>query len=243
MKHQNFPNLSPGWLKDYSFLNSIFDLSESNEGFEEALAFNKSIDKKIFDYLITIPGIIFCIPIFLIIGLLIKLESRGPVFFKQKRVGKDGKVFLMYKFRSMYVDTDQSVHENHILAYKKGLLNPQEGYKLKNDPRITKVGKFLRDSSLDELPQLINILRGEMSLVGPRPVPIYEADLYDLWQSERVSTLPGITGMWQVCGRSAVSFEEQIRLDIHYVRNQSIWLNIKILLITFLAVFNKRGAG
>ena len=123
------------------------------------------------------------------------------------------------------------------------MLNPQEGYKLKNDPRITKVGKFLRDSSLDELPQLINILRGEMSLVGPRPVPIYEADLYDLWQSERVSTLPGITGMWQVCGRSAVSFEEQIRLDIHYVRNQSIGLNIKILLITFLAVFNKRGAG
>jgi lipopolysaccharide/colanic/teichoic acid biosynthesis glycosyltransferase len=143
----------------------------------------------------------------------------------------------------MYKDADPSLHQEHIKAYAEGMLDETKGIKLKDDPRITRVGRFLRETSLDELPQTFNVLKGEMSLVGPRPVVVYEADLYDLWHSERFNVLPGITGLWQVTGRSTVSFDEQLRLDIRYIRNQSLLLDIQILLKTISAVLSKRGAG
>jgi len=210
---------------------------------EENLAYNRSWKKLLLDYLITIPLIILLIPLFIIVGIAIKLDSKGPIIFKQKRVGMDGKIFNMYKFRSMFTDADDSIHKARIQAYFEGKIDPEKGVKLTEDPRITRVGKFIRSTSIDELPQLFNVLKREMSLVGPRPVPIYEAEKYKLWQSERLRVLPGITGLWQVSGRSRVSFDEQLRLDIRYIRNQSLLTDIKILLYTIPAVLSKRGAG
>ena len=199
--------------------------------------------KRAFDYCLTIPGLILISPLLLLIAIAIKLDSPGPVIFRQKRVGLNGRIFEAYKFRSMYQDANPSLHEEHIKAFADGMLDETKGVKLKDDPRITPVGRFLRETSLDELPQTFNVLKGEMSLVGPRPVIVYEADLYDLWHSERFNVLPGITGLWQVTGRSTVSFDDQLRLDIRYIRYQSLWLDIKILLKTLPAVLSKRGAG
>jgi exopolysaccharide biosynthesis polyprenyl glycosylphosphotransferase len=199
--------------------------------------------KRAFDYCLTIPGLILISPLLLLIAIAIKLNSSGPVIFRQKRVGLGGRIFEAYKFRTMYKDADPSLHQEHIKAYAEGMLDETKGIKLKDDPRITRVGRFLRETSLDELPQTFNVLKGEMSLVGPRPVVVYEADLYDLWHSERFNVLPGITGLWQVTGRSTVTFDEQLRLDIRYIRNQSLLLDIQILLKTISAVLSKRGAG
>jgi lipopolysaccharide/colanic/teichoic acid biosynthesis glycosyltransferase len=203
----------------------------------------KYIQKRIMDFAIGIPALILIIPISVITAIAIRLESPGPIIFKQKRVGLNGEIFLMYKFRSMYNNADESIHEKQIEAYAEGKLDPEQGYKIKYDPRITKVGRFIRKTSIDEFPQIINVFKGEMSLVGPRPVPIYEANRHNLWQTERVSVLPGITGYWQVYGRSNTSFEEQNRLDIHYIRNETLWLNLKILLLTIPAALSGRGAG
>jgi len=158
-------------------------------------------------------------------------------------VGQDGRIFDVIKFRTMVDNAGEERHQKRIQAYAKDELDISSGIKLRDDPRITRVGRFLRDTSLDELPQLINVLRGEMSLVGPRPVPVYEADLYKLWHSERMGTLPGITGLWQVYGRSSVSFDQQLRMDIQYIRNQSLGLNIIIILHTFPVFLNRKGAG
>jgi lipopolysaccharide/colanic/teichoic acid biosynthesis glycosyltransferase len=195
------------------------------------------------DLEIAIPGLIVPSPFFLLTAIVIKCDSKGPAFFKHKRVGLNGKIFDMYKFRSMYVDVTDAVHKAHIDAYAHGKLDEQMGVKLMNDSRITRIGHFLRTTSIDELPQLINVIKGDMSLVGPRPVPIYEADYYNLWQSERLGTPPGMTGLWQVSGRSSVSFEEMIRLDIRYIRNQSLWLNILIIVKTIPAALSKKGAA
>ncbi len=215
----------------------------SDEQLEAARMFNHSWTKHALDYFLTIPGIIILSPFLLFIALMIKIDSKGPVFFKQKRVGINGRIFEVYKFRTMFYNVDESLHKKQIEAFTAGKLDPQKGIKLTNDPRVTRAGRFLRATSLDEIPQVINVLKGEMSLVGPRPVPIYEAEKYKLWQSERVGTLPGMTGLWQVLGRSQVSFDEMLRLDIRYIRTQSLWLNIKILLMTFPAILSKRGAG
>lgn len=195
-------------------------------------------------------------PLMALIAVAIKLDSRGPVIFAQQRVGaRQGRLpsgevvwqvrnFPFYKFRSMYTSIDESLHQAHIQAYVEGRLNESaETFKLKNDPRVTRVGRVLRKTSLDELPQLVNVLKGEMSLVGPRPVPPYEVAQYKEHHCERLAALPGITGLWQVKGRSQVPFEEQIRMDIEYVRNQSLWLDIKLLLQTIPAVLSGRGAG
>jgi lipopolysaccharide/colanic/teichoic acid biosynthesis glycosyltransferase len=179
------------------------------------------------------------------------------MIFVQERIGSRGRfenghatwevrLFKMHKFRSMVRDADQTLHQNFIHAYTSGGIVTtaanQSMYKLVNDPRITRVGAILRRTSLDELPQLVNILKGEMSLVGPRPVPVYEFNDYQDWHKERLAALPGITGLWQVEGRCENSFDEQIRLDIQYVRNQSLLLDFKILLLTFPAVLSGRGA-
>ena len=209
----------------------------------KARKFNRSWQKRAFDLLLTIPGTIFISPLLAVTAIAIRLDSPGPAIYRQKRVGLDGKIFEIYKFRSMYSNADENLHKKQIEAYANGDLEGEESYKLKEDPRITRVGKFIRKTSIDELPQIFNVLRGEMSLVGPRPVPVYEADQYNLWHSERLTTLPGITGLWQVSERSSASFDNQLRLDIRYIRNQSLKLNAQILLDTLPAVFSEKGAG
>jgi lipopolysaccharide/colanic/teichoic acid biosynthesis glycosyltransferase len=210
---------------------------------KSAYAYNHSFLKPALDYILTILGLLVISPLLLATAIAIKIDSPGPVIYKQKRVGLNGKIFEMYKFRSMVNNADDALHIAHIKAYAEGKLDATQGVKLQDDPRITHVGKFIRSFSIDELPQLLNVLKGDMSLVGPRPVPIYETEKYNLWQSERLQVLPGITGLWQTSGRSVVSFEEQLRLDIRYVRNQSLWLDFGLLLYTIPAVISKRGAG
>jgi len=189
-------------------------------------------------------------PVLLAIAIAIKLTSKGPVFFRQKRVGQHGEQFVFLKFRSMYVNNDASVHK----AYVKQLIagsapsHPGNGngdgvYKLTRDSRITRVGAFLRRTSLDELPQFVNVLKGEMSLVGPRPAIAYEVEAYDIWHRRRVlEAKPGITGLWQVNGRSRIKFDDMVRLDLRYAKTWSPWMDLKILLRTPGAVAFGDGA-
>lgn len=191
-------------------------------------------------------------PLLLIIALAVKTSSKGPVFFRQQRVGQYGKCFTFLKFRSMYVNNDSSVHKEYVTQLIAGQAErkPQNGngngagvYKLTNDARITRVGAVLRRSSLDELPQLLNVLRGEMSLVGPRPAIPYEVAAYQTWHRRRVLEVkPGITGLWQVNGRSRIKFDEMVRLDLRYAKMWSPWLDIQILLRTPRAVLVGEGA-
>ncbi len=184
-------------------------------------------------------------PVFAIVAVLIKLTSEGPVFFRQERVGKGGRPFEFLKFRSMYVANDHKVHQEYIRNLIAGNGPSGEGavYKIKNDARVTPVGRFLRKTSLDELPQFWNVFRGEMSLVGPRPPIPYEIEYYAVWHRRRVLDVkPGITGLWQVYGRSRTTFDEMVRLDLRYVRTWSIWLDLKILLKTPHAVLSGDGA-
>ncbi len=189
-------------------------------------------------------------PMFFVIAAAIKLTSRGPVLFRQQRVGEHGTAFTFLKFRSMYVDNDSSEHKEYVRklivgqAAKQPTNGTEEGvFKLTNDPRITPVGNFLRRSSLDELPQFLNVLRGEMSLVGPRPPVPYEVEAYATWHRRRLlEAKPGITGLWQVEGRSRVGFDDMVRLDLRYARNWSPLLDLKILLQTPKAVIAGNGA-
>lgn len=193
----------------------------------------------------------------LLIAAAIKLDSHGPALFVQERVGarpraEHGRVrwevrtFRLYKFRSMVTNADQSTHQEHVRAFVRGHIDGAQGgsarFKLANDPRVTRVGRLLRRTSLDELPQIINVLKGEMSLVGPRPVPPYEVAEYQPADAERLMALPGITGLWQVSGRADVSFVEMMRMDRQYVRARSLWLDLKILGATIPAVLSGRGA-
>ena len=211
-----------------------------------------SVTKRAMDILGSILLLVISAPVFLIVALAIKISSEGPVFFKQRRVGQHGTIFTFLKFRSMHVDNDPSVHLEYVtqLITGQALRNPTKGngdgagvYKLTNDGRITPVGAFLRRSSLDELPQLLNVLSGDMSLVGPRPPIPYELAAYQTWHRRRVLELkPGITGLWQVNGRSRVKFDEMVRLDLRYAETWSPWLDIKILLRTPRAVLEGQGA-
>ena len=176
-----------------------------------------------------------------------KLKSEGPVFFKQPRVGQFGKPFMMLKFRTMNVNADHSIHKAFVSQLIKGASVAASAgdapFKIQNDPRVTPIGRFLRKSSFDELPQFWNVLRGEMSLVGPRPPLDYEVDEYKRWHYRRVlEAKPGITGLWQVSGRSRTTFDEMVRLDLRYARNCSAWTDIKILLATPRAVISGKGA-
>ncbi len=182
-------------------------------------------------------------PVFLIIAAGIKLNSRGPVFFRQKRLGKYGREFTFLKFRSMHVASDHHIHKQYTENLIRGKAAKSGVYKMQNDPRITSFGRFLRMTSLDELPQFINVLLGQMSLVGPRPPIPYEFECYDLWHRRRVlEAKPGITGLWQVNGRSRTTFDEMVRMDLQYVRTQSVWLDLKILIKTPIAVVSGDGA-
>lgn len=207
--------------------------------------------KRAMDLVGSALALIVCAPLFLVIAIAIKLTSSGPVLFRQQRVGQHGRSFVMFKFRSMHVNNDTSVHQQWFRNFYSGKAerhrtNDNKGsgtYKPPNDPRVTRVGRFLRRTSLDEVPQFINVLKGEMSLVGPRPPIPYEVDAYQAWQRGRIlQAKPGITGLWQVNGRSRVSFDEMVRLDLRYARSWSIWLDIKILLKTPAAVIFGEGA-
>jgi exopolysaccharide biosynthesis polyprenyl glycosylphosphotransferase len=193
--------------------------------------------KRVIDLSISIIAIPFMLILFTVVALLIKLDSPGPVIFKQRRVGKDGRPFHVLKFRSMVEGAEQMQADLEALNEADGPL-----FKVKRDPRMTRVGKWLRRTSIDELPQLINVIRGEMSIVGPRPGTPEEVAQYEPWQMQRISVLPGITGLWQVSGRSDVPFEEMVLLDIFYIENWSLDLEIRILLQTIPYVLLGHGA-
>jgi len=199
------------------------------------------IAKRGIDIIGALAGITIFLPLFLIISFMIKVrEPQGHVFFKQKRIGKNGKVFNIIKFRSMLVNAEERLKENAEL-YRKYVEN---NYKLEQneDPRITKFGAFLRRTSLDELPQFVNVLKGDMSLVGPRPVVTEELREYGELKRKFLSVKPGITGYWQVSGRSDVGYPQRVDLELYYVDNMTIWLDIKIILITAWSVLAKKGA-
>lgn len=188
-------------------------------------------------------------PLFVVIAALVKLTSRGPVFFKQVRVGEQAKPFKMLKFRTMFTGADPALHQEFVTKFIKSSSDCKEPvkdapFKIAHDPRITPIGRFLRKTSLDELPQFWNVVRGEMSLVGPRPPLSYEVDVYQPWHRRRVlDAKPGITGLWQVEGRSRTTFDEMVRLDLRYAKRQSLWNDIRILLATPRAVVNGKGAS
>jgi lipopolysaccharide/colanic/teichoic acid biosynthesis glycosyltransferase len=205
--------------------------------------------KQVMDFVGSALILMFCTPLFLIIAVAIKASSRGPVLFRQQRVGQYGRCFTFLKFRSMRADNDHSVHKEYATKLIAGKLEHKtcngdvDVYKMTNDPRITRFGKFLRRTSLDELPQLVNVLKGDMSLVGPRPAIPYELAAYQTWHRRRVLEVkPGITGLWQVTGRSTVKFDEMVRLDLRYATSWSPWLDIKILMRTPRAVIGGAGA-
>jgi lipopolysaccharide/colanic/teichoic acid biosynthesis glycosyltransferase len=213
--------------------------------------------KRSLDVILSILVLIAFLPLFAVIALLIKLDSPGPILFRQERVAAKRRSlgaktfwivqnFTMYKFRSMVADADSSLHKAYIRDFVEGRISPQLApggkFKVSNDPRVTRLGRVLRKLSLDELPQLLNVLRGDMSLVGPRPVPTYEVACYRNGDHRRLAALPGITGLWQVRGRCLVSFEEMVRMDIDYIRKATFWFDLKILFLTIPAVLSKRGA-
>ena len=197
--------------------------------------------KTAFDYIVTILGTIAVSPILLFIALWIYKDSPGPVLFRHTRIGKDGKPFACYKFRSMCVDAKERL-ETLLETDPAAREEWERDFKLKNDPRITKSGAFLRKTSLDELPQIFNVLKGEMSLVGPRPIIAEELPRYGEFKEDYLMVRPGITGMWQVSGRSDIDYEERVRLDSWYVRNWNLWLDIVLLFKTFYVVLARKGA-
>jgi lipopolysaccharide/colanic/teichoic acid biosynthesis glycosyltransferase len=193
--------------------------------------------KRAFDYSVSVLLILVCAPLLALLALIVKLSSRGPVLFVSRRIGLEEQEFQMFKFRTMYLEAAQQQEELESENEADGAL-----FKLRQDPRVTPVGAFLRRFSLDELPQLINVLRGEMSLVGPRPLPMRDYKRLEPWHRKRYLVLPGMTGLWQVSGRSDLTFDRLVRLDFHYLETWSIWLDISILLRTIPAVVARRGA-
>jgi lipopolysaccharide/colanic/teichoic acid biosynthesis glycosyltransferase len=202
------------------------------------------IVKRVIDICGSLFAILALLPLFAILALLVKLTSNGPVLFCQKRVGRYGKEFQFYKFRTMSTDNDPRIHQEYVAKLIAGDISRSAGiYKLVNDPRITPLGRFLRKTSLDELPQFFNVLKNDMSLVGPRPPLPYEFERYQAWHKRRVLELkPGLTGLWQVEGRSRTTFDEMVRMDLRYAIQQSFWFDLKILLRTPSAMYTGRGA-
>lgn len=209
---------------------------------------NSLAAKRVMDIVGSVFGILLFSPFFLALPVIIKLTSRGPVFFRQERIGEFGRRFTFLKFRSMYEGVDDKVHSEYVKrlisedrAYSEG--EGQSVYKIKDDPRVTPIGKFLRKTSLDELPQFLNVLGGDMSLVGPRPPIPYELESYGAWHRRRiVEARPGITGLWQVMGRSMKSYNDMVRLDLRYIEEWSLWLDIKIILLTPFSMVSSKGA-
>lgn len=192
--------------------------------------------KRAFDLIVCLSALPLLLPMMAVVAILIWLDDPGPVFFTQERTGKGGRRFAMYKFRTMVMNAEELKQK---YAHLNELTWPD--FKISNDPRITRVGHFLRKSSLDELPQIFNVIKGDMSLVGPRPTS-FDVSTYSLMHTERLEVLPGITGLWQISGRSDVDFDQRLLLDVEYIEKQSFLLDLKILIKTVFAVFRREGA-
>lgn len=199
------------------------------------------VSKRIFDLVVGFPALLVALPFMILIAIAIKIDSKGPAIFGHTRVGKDGKSFKCLKFRTMVMNS-QKILDNLLLENPQLREEWEKDFKLKNDPRITRVGHFLRKTSLDELPQLINVLCGEMSLVGPRPIVSKEIEKYGIHFNDYKMVPPGITGIWQVSGRNDIDYGERVQLDVWYIRNWSLWMDITILFRTICVVLNRKGA-
>jgi exopolysaccharide biosynthesis polyprenyl glycosylphosphotransferase len=216
--------------------------------FRSPLSRGARVVKRASDLLVAAGALTLLSPLWLLIATLIKLDSAGPVFYKQERVGMDGRIFLFYKFRTMQVGSDDATHREYQRAYISGRPDSNLGdderpvFKLRTDERITRVGKLLRKTSLDELPQLFNVMRGDMSVVGPRPPIPYEVESYQLWHRKRLDMKPGITGLWQVSGRNRLPFDEMVRMDLYYIENWSLLLDMKIILQTLPVMWRGEDA-
>lgn len=222
------PNLVVEHVNDYTVITSSINL----------MTFKQKVIKRTIDILCSIPGLLITLLLTIILGPIIYIQSPGPIFFKQTRVGKNGRKFKMYKFRSMYMDAEERKKELMAQNKMNGLM-----FKMDNDPRITPIGRFIRKTSLDEFPQFINIFKGDMSMVGTRPPTVDEYELYEMHHKSRLAIKPGLTGMWQVSGRSDITdFEEVVRLDNEYIRNFSLGLDIKIIFKTVWSVVNRKGS-
>jgi exopolysaccharide biosynthesis polyprenyl glycosylphosphotransferase len=193
--------------------------------------------KRLLDVTGSLLGLTLLSPLLLSVALAVKLTSPGPVLFRQKRIGVDEKAFICYMFRSMYEDAEARQEELEAINEADGAV-----FKIKNDPRITPVGRFIRRWSIDELPQLINVLKGEMSLVGPRPLPVRDFERMSEMHKERLAAIPGMSGYWQISGRSNLSFDDMVRLDLYYIENWSLSFDVKIILKTLGAVLKREGA-
>lgn len=216
--------------------NINLDINLKVEKKESRLIYNLS--KRIIDIIGSLIGLILLSPILIIVGILIKFESKGPIVFTQKRVGKDGKEFDMYKLRSMVLNAEEIKEK---LKEQNEMSGPM--FKMKDDPRITKVGKFIRKTSIDELPQLVNILKGDMSLVGPRPSLPNEVKEFETWMLKRLNVKPGLTCYWQVMGRNNIDFEDWMKLDVKYVNERSFLLDIKLIFKTVFVLFGDKNAA
>ena len=194
--------------------------------------------KRSFDIISASIGILFLLPLFIVLAILVKLDSKGPIFFSHKRIGKNGKIIGIYKFRSI-VSNSEEIFKNFTEEQKKEF---EKNFKLDDDPRITKIGGFLRKTSLDELPQLLNIIKGDMSVVGPRPIVRAEVEKYGVCADKLFSVKPGLTGFWQANGRSDTTYEERVQMDMYYIDNRSFLLDIRIILKTVISVIRKEGA-
>lgn len=246
---------------EFRFAPSLFDLLPQKTSveqigvlpmvrlFRDPLSDIQRFTKRAADVVFSTAALIITLPVWLIVTIMIKLDSPGPVLFRQERVGMDGRIFLCYKFRTMRVDSDESLHRE---AYQKNIGGSEAANagdddapvfgKVRDDPRITRVGRRLRRSSLDEMPQFLNVLKGDMSMVGPRPPIPYEVEEYDIWHRKRLDMKPGITGLWQVSGRNRLAFDEMVRIDLYYIENWSFWSDLKIMLLTLPAVLRGDGA-
>ncbi|MCB0098938.1 MAG: sugar transferase [Caldilineaceae bacterium] len=192
--------------------------------------------KRVLDITLCLLALPCILPIILLCSVLIYIDNPGPIFFKQLRTGKGGRRFKMFKLRTMATNAEE-------LKLKYAHLNELTwpDFKITNDPRVTRVGRILRKTSLDELPQIFNIIKGDMSIVGPRPTS-FDMSTYSLWHTERLEVQPGLTGLWQVSGRSDLDFDDRLRLDIEYIENQSFWLDVKIIIRTFTSILTQKGA-
>ncbi len=219
-------------------------IESTSRGRGAYLACKRGVDTALAGLLLALAS-----PLLLLIALGIRLDSPGPVLLRQTRVGRGGRAFTCYKFRTMVSNADPELHRRYMCSFIRNQAPAAPGdtadaapFKLVNDPRVTRTGRILRSTSLDEMPQLLNVLRGDMSLVGPRPALPYEVEEYETWHRHRLDVLPGLTGWWQVYGRSRVSFDEMVRMDLEYIAHQSLALDIKLILLTVPVVVLRKGA-
>jgi len=239
---ENWDKPNTSRLSDEKLYPDLFERNEARK--------YRHVVKRVMDIVGSVVALILFCPLFALIALTIKLTSKGPVLFKQTRIGQYGTIFTFLKFRSMMPANDPGIHREYVKRFIIGEVDSDRSgrsqnvvYKIQEDPRITRVGKFLRKTSLDELPQFINVLKGDMSLVGPRPPIPYELEVYHAWHRRRVLEVkPGITGLWQVDGRSRTKFDDMVRMDLRYARMWSPWLDLMILLRTPRAVLSGDGA-